>query len=253
MSTSQPSESARQQKANTAPVFGAADPSWHSANSRTGQRTEYVLLASILLAALSYWAPWIDHRTAALKLSGQDLGEFVKFIPDLRVQAPYPRQLFYLPPFICATSLVLMASNRALAFPRTLRVGMLALSLLILPGLLQPVWGHPRDLFTPEFRLQGIALLAGLATIAAHGLFRHLAPRALDAILGSMALIALLPTQWAFWTARPHIWAVYDTPTVHLGWGLWLGMGAWLGIAAICTARLYHDARMTSSPNTGQS
>ena len=254
MSTNGKSESAKQQDANAAPRSAAASPSLPVVTSRAGWNVDYALLALLLLAALSYWAPWIDHRTAALKLSGQDLGEFVKFIPALRTaQRSFPRQLFYLPPLVCAGSLVLLAANRSLSYPRALRVGMLALSLLLLPGLLPPVWGHPKDLFTSEFRLQGIALLVGLATIAGHGLFRRLTPQALTAILGSMALVALVPTQWVFWTARPHIWTAYDTPTVRLGWGLWLGFAAWLGVAAICAAWLHHDARTLSSPNMGQS
>ena len=254
MSTNGTSAPTKPQDANAAPSLAAAGPSSAVATSWTGWHVDYVLLALLFLAALSYWAPWIDHRTAALKLSGQDLGEFIKFIPALRMaQRSFPRQLFYLTPLVCAGSLVLLASNQGRSYPRALRVGMLALSLLLLPGLLPPVWGHPKDLFAPEFRLQGIALLVGLAAIAGHGLFRRLSPRALAATLGSMALVTLVPTQWVFWTARPHIWTAYDTPTVRLGWGLWLGIAAWLGVAATCAAWFRQDARTISSPHRGQS
>ena len=222
--------------------------------NRTGYQVDYVLLVLLVLAALSCWAPWVDHRTAALKLSGQDLGEFVKFVPALRTaQRPFPRQLFYLPPFLCAVSLVLLAANGALVYPTALRVGMLLGALLVLPGLLPPVWGHPRDLFASEFRLQGIALLVGLAVIASHGLFRRLAQRVLTAILGAMALAAVVPTQWAFWAARPHIWAVYDTPSAHLGWGLWLSAAAWLCTAITCAVSLRQHTPGSSIPVTGPS
>jgi hypothetical protein len=204
----------------------------------------YLLLVAILLAALSYWAPWVDHDTAALKLSGQDLGEFVKFIPDIRRgHMRFPRQLFYLPPFVCVACLVLLSTNRQVPYPRWLRVGTLALAVLLLPGLLPPVWGHPRDLFTQEFRLQGIALILGLLLIAAHGAFRRLSPRTLSLALGASAFVGLIPAQWAFWAIRPHIWAAYNTPTVRLGWGLWLDIVAWLSLLA--AAALLYKSKTT--------
>jgi hypothetical protein len=202
----------------------------------------YLLLAAILLAALSYWAPWVNHSTAALKLSGQDLGEFAKFIPDIRRgHMRFPRQLFYLPPFVCVACLVLLSTNRQLPYPRWLRVVMLALAVLLLPGLLPPVWGHPKDLFTQEFRLQGIAFILGLLLIAAHGVFRVLSLRTLSLALVVLALIGLIPAQWAFWAIRPRIWAAYNTPTVHLGWGLWLDIVAWVGLLAV--AALFYRSR----------
>ena len=213
----------------------------------SGQSTTtigYLLLVAILLAALSYWAPWVDHDTAALKLSGQDLGEFVKFVPDIRRgQLRFPRQLFYLPPFACVVCLVLLSTNRQLPYPRWLRVGVLALAVLLLPGLLPPVWGHPRDLFTREFRLQGIALILGLLLIAVHGAFRRLSLRTLSLALVVLALVGLIPAQWAFWAIRPRIWAAYNTPTVHLGWGLWLDIVAWLSL--LVAAALLHRSRNT--------
>ncbi len=56
-----------------------------------------------MLATVGYYGPWIVHKTAALTLTGSDMGEFVKFLPgvldgSLRVM----RQLFYLPPMAVA-------------------------------------------------------------------------------------------------------------------------------------------------------
>jgi hypothetical protein len=191
-------------------------------------------LLFVILAAVGYWGPWVDHDAAALQLSGQDLGEFVKFIPEIsNGQIKFPRQLLYLPPLVCTICVVLLAVNRHLACPRWLRVAMLGLALLLLPGLLPPVWGHPRELFSAEYRLQGIALVLGLAVVLAHGPFRNLSLFALTTTLGALALIGLLPAQGAFWAVRPHIWAAYGTPTIRLGWGLWLSMAAWLGLFVV--------------------
>jgi hypothetical protein len=192
----------------------------------------YLLFAVLLLAAAAYWGPWVDHDAAALKLSGQDMGEFVKFIPEISArQVRFPRQLFYLPPFVCAICMVLLAANRHLVYPRWLRVGMLGLAVILLPGLLPPVWSHPKEWFATEYRLQGIALALGAMTIMAHGLFRNVSTPTLALILGVLALTGLVPVQWAFWAIKPRVWAVYDTPTIRLGWGLWLGIAAWVGLA----------------------
>ncbi len=199
--------------------------------SRTGSVLAWSILALLALALAAYWLPWIDHQSAALKLCGQDLGEFVKFLPQIRRgQMQFPRQVFYLPPLVAALSFVLLSTNRQLDYPRWARIVVLVLAILALPGLLPPVWGHPRDLFTAEFRLQGIALVLGLLAVLSHGIWKGLSLRLVGWSLGILALLALVPTQWAFWTIRPHIWQAYNTPTIHLGWGLLLEIAAWLGV-----------------------
>ncbi|MBN1934720.1 MAG: hypothetical protein JW934_08635 [Anaerolineae bacterium] len=192
----------------------------------------YLLFASLLLGALSYWLPWVDHPTAALKLSGQDMGEFIKFIPAFRNgEVKFGRQLFYLPPLVCTLSLTLIGINRHLPYPRWLRIAALGIALLLLPGLLPPVWGTPKDWFTAEFRWQGVALILGALFVLAHGAFRRLPLRRLTVSLILLALIGLLPAQWALWRIKPYVWAVYGTPTIRLGWGLWLHWIAWIGAA----------------------
>ena len=37
-----------------------------------------------LLAFLGYVGPWVDHRVAGLAVLGLDLGEYVKFLPQVR-------------------------------------------------------------------------------------------------------------------------------------------------------------------------
>jgi hypothetical protein len=183
---------------------------------------------ALLLAAAAYWLPWVGHPTAALKLSGQDLGEFVKFVPE--IGPSFPRQIFYIPPLFCTLCLVLLAANHETQYPRWLRVGLLACALLLLPGLLPPAWGHPRELFMPEFRLQGLAVVIGALVILGHGLLRLIPGRGLPWTVGALALVALVLPQAAFWTVKGRVWAIYATPSIHLGWGLWLHIAAWMGV-----------------------
>jgi hypothetical protein len=219
----------------------------------------YALLVALLLAAGTYWAPWIDHDAAALRLTGQDMGEFVKFLPASQQSAEVgrwaqtsehlPRQLFYLPPLVGAVCLTLLASSQRLAYPRWLRVSTLVCAALLLLGLLPPAWGHPRELFAGEFRLQGIALLLGSLLVLGHGLFRKLALRSLSASVGVLALVALLSAQGAFWLVLPRIWTAYNTPTIALGWGLWLHIAAWATTIALA-AWLGINGRISSAGRT---
>jgi hypothetical protein len=194
----------------------------------------YALLAALLLTTIAYWAPWVDHGAAALRLSGQDLGEFVKFLPQFRRGVErFPRQVFYLPAFAGTCALVILAVARHLSYPRWLRLVLLVWALLLLPGLLPPAWGRVGDLLVPEFRLQGLALLAGGLLIAAHALLRPLPPAAFGPVLSVLVLAGLVPAQIAFWTVRPRIWAAYATPSLRPGWGLWLHLVSWLAVLAL--------------------
>jgi hypothetical protein len=193
----------------------------------------YLLLASLLLAAASYWAPWIDHDAAALRLTGQDMGEFVKFLPASREghqnvrKGQVPRQLFYVPPLVSGLCLVLLAANAQLGYPIWLRAVLIGWSALLLLGLLPPVWGHPRELIAGDFRLQGYALVLGILLVLGHGLFRKLSLGVLVSLVSILSATALSITQSAFWLIRPRLWAAGNSPTLSLGWGLWLHIAAW--------------------------
>lgn len=206
----------------------------------------HLLLAALVLAAVSYWAPWIDHDAAALRLTGQDMGEFAKFLPSLQEPAkgPFkgrvPRQLFYTPPFVCAICLTWLAANQQFGYPRWLRVVVLVCAALLLLGLLPPVWGHPKELLAGEFRLQGYALIFGMLLILGHGLFRQIPLSALAITVSALSLFALASSQGAFWLIHPRLWAAYNTPTLSLGWGLWLHIAAWaasIGLGTYIYAR----------------
>jgi hypothetical protein len=214
--------------------------------------TDALLLIALLAAAAAYWAPWVGHPSAALKLSGQDLGEFVKFIPT--VGPTFPRQLFYLPPLVCSLCLVLLSSvrgcstERGVGYPRWVRAGMLAGALLLLPGLLPPAWGHPKELLTPEFRLQGLAVIAGLTAVLGHGLLHRIPMQVTRLLVVSLSALALVLPQAAFWLIRSRLWSVYNTPAIHLGWGLWLHLVAWLVVMVAAWWASTHETAAVKSP-----
>jgi hypothetical protein len=215
--------------------------------SRTGfpglSAISYLLLGALVLGGLAYWLPWIDHRAAALKLSGQDLGEFNKFVPALQGESLGAlRNVLYLPPLASAACLALLVANRRISYPKYVRMSALALALFLLSGLLPPVWGRPRDLFAPQYRLQSTAAMFGASLVLAHGLFRRVQLVSLAWVTAVLSVLALLPTVCAFWIAWPAIWTAYDSPSIHLGWGLALHMMSWvstlvLAVLMLCLTR----------------
>ena len=94
-----------------------------------------------VLTIIGYHGPWIAHQTAALTLSGVDMGEFVKFLPSvLDGSLKVTRQLFYLPPAVVAVGVAILAGSRWLRFPWLLRLPMLAVAVLASLQLLPPAW-----------------------------------------------------------------------------------------------------------------
>jgi hypothetical protein len=176
-----------------------------------------------VVAAIGYFGPWIGHPTAALTLSGVDLGEFVKFLPDvLDGSLQVMRQLFYLPPFAIVVSVALLIGLRQLGYPWSLRVLALILAVLVSLQLLPPAWS-PSGLMTPEFYPQTIALGVCWLLLAVFWFLGSL-PAWLGGSLSAMiSLTATVLPAWQFFAVKPSINRVYGTaPTV--GWGLWVCM-----------------------------
>lgn len=182
-----------------------------------------------LLASVGYFGPWITHETAALTLTGVDLGEFVKFLPvgeSVRVV----RQLFYLPPLAVVLGIALLVGSRRLGFPWLLRLLMLALAVPVSLQLLPPAWS-PASLLTPEFRLQTLTLGVCWLLLAGFWLLGWLPPRLAGILSASLALGAALLAAWQFLTVKPAIDAVYGTPP-PVGWGFWVCLVGLIAVAA---------------------
>jgi len=127
------------------------------------------LILGLALAIVGYFGSWVDHKTAALVLTGQDMGEFVKFLPEVRDgTAPMIREFFYLPPFAAALSLILLAASKRLAYPLVVRSVMLLAVLGLAWAMLPPVW-TPQLLVMSEFRKQTVAIAFCLLLTCPHG------------------------------------------------------------------------------------
>jgi hypothetical protein len=188
-----------------------------------------------LLAAVGYYGPWIDYSTAALTLSGVDIGEFVKFLPGvLEGSLAVIRQLFYLPPVAIVLSVALLVGSRQLRYPWPFRVLMLGLAIPVSMQLLPPAWS-PDSLRTAEFRAQTIALGVCWLALASFWLWGSLPAWLTGSLSASLALAALVLSVWQFGLAKPAIDGVYRT-AASFGWGFYLCQA---GLASIAVASVW--------------
>jgi len=226
----------------------------HESNSQSSfsLKKQIVLVFGLALAIVGYFGPWVDHKTAALVLTGQDMGEFVKFLPEVRAgTAPMIREFFYLPPFAAALCLILLMASKRLTYPLVVRAVMLLAVLGLAWAMLPPVW-TPQLLVTAEFRKQTVAIAFCLLLLIIHPVLRYLPPRrcpepvacpehsrregltavalrqpfdfaqgrAQDTAMTVLALLGAAPPLWQFFAIREAVNRAYGWP-VQVGWGLW--------------------------------
>jgi hypothetical protein len=198
-----------------------------------------------LLAAMGYWGPWISHPTAALTLSGVDMGEFVKFLPAVQDGSLHVvRQLFYLPPLVVVVSIALMVGLRRLRYAWPLRVLFLLFAIPVSLQLLPPAWS-PASLMTGEFRVQTLALGLCWLLLAGFWLLGRLPPWLAGSLAAALALAALALSAWQFLLVKPAIDEVYGLPPLP-GWGLALCL-AGLATMALASILLVVRTRARSS------
>ena len=186
------------------------------------------LIAAGLLGLAGYFGPWVAHRAAGLVVSGLDLGEYVKFIPQVMSgQIAIRREIFYLPLFAGSVIASLLASRRSL--PPWVRALLGLGAILLALALLPPAWS-PAALRTPEFRLQTAGLIFCLIMVPAIILTRHLPDRLVLVLIALLALPAAILPAWGFLDVRPAIAALYRQP-LRMGWGFWAELIGFLLVA----------------------
>ena len=202
-----------------------------SHHGESNLKSQIVLILGLVLAIVGYFGPWVDHKTAALVLTGQDMGEFVKFLPEVRAgTAPMIREFFYLPPFVVALCLILLMASKRSAYPLVVRAVMLLAVLGLAWAMLPPVW-TPQLLVTAEFRKQTVAIAFCLLLLIIHPLLRYLPPRLTAMTIMVLALLGAGPFLWQFFAIREAVNRAYGWP-VQVGWGLWVTVLGFLIVMA---------------------
>jgi len=208
-----------------------------SHQGESNSKSQIVLILGLALAIVGYFGPWVDHKTAALVLTGQDMGEFVKFLPEVRAgTAVMIREFFYLPPFAAALCLILLMASKRLAYPLVVRAIMLLAVLGLAWAMLPPVW-TPQLLVTAEFRKQTVAIAFCLLLLIVHPILRHFPSRLTAAAMTALAFLGAGPPLWQFFAIREAVNRAYGWP-VQVGWGLWVTvLGFFIFMAGAVSAR----------------
>ena len=190
-------------------------------------RQQTILYASLTAILLAYWLVWLPGPVAGLQLIGLEMGEWVKFLPEVRAgQISTGRDLFYLPPIL----LGLLVALVTVGWPNRwqtwfVRLVAIAVSWLAFPSL-DAIRFEPRSEWLLRLVLVGMVVLVAVAT---YGLRGKIAA-ALPPLLAVIALAgAILPT-WAYLAMRPAIINALARP-VGFGPGFWLN-GLGFGVAA---------------------
>ena len=172
-----------------------------------------------LLALAGYFGPWVDHNVAGLAILGLDLGEYVKFLPDVRSgQISLWREGFYLPLVAVSLTFSLYTFRPELRYRWPVRALLLATAAVAALNLLPPAW-TPQRMLTPEFHQQAIALVICLTAMAVSPLLALL-PRWMAALLAATlcGLAAVVPV-WQFGRVLPAIGVLYNH-VLWPGWGV---------------------------------
>jgi hypothetical protein len=207
---------------------------------REGDYTLYALRSTLFSVAatavlLAYFLPWLPHPAVGLRLIGLEMGEWVKFLPQVQSgEVAAGRNLFYLPPITLGLMLALWTAGWPNGRWQTWVMRGLAVfvSLLAFPAL-----EAIRDEPSGEWLLR-LLLIAGVALVAVlSGLGGRLPARLPWLLIFLLALPgAALPT-WAYLAVRPVI-ADWLRAPIGIGPGVWLNLLGHLGLGLVALPRL---------------
>jgi hypothetical protein len=189
----------------------------------------WLRLFGLALVIAGYFGPWVDHKTAALTVTGFELAEFAKFFPQVQGGAvSITRELFYLP---LVTVLILFAllAGRTAVRPVRLIVPLFATVLLlvallpysVVDGVRQALTAHSPLTLDPQHTGQLALVVAGVILTLLTPLVRRFPRRLQSTLVVMLALVGAIPALWQFVLLRPLVVALYGgNEPPGLGWGL---------------------------------
>ncbi len=193
------------------------------------------LVGAGLIGLAGYLGPWVPHAAAGLVVSGLDLAEYVKFLPQWAAgQIRMPREVFYLPLLATSVGASLLGSRRRLPTWARWLLGLAAIPTAL--AMLPPAWS-PAALASPEFRLQTLLIFLCLALVPGVLLTRYLPYRLVMVVIGLLALMAAIWPAWGFLQVLAPINELYRHP-VGPGWGFWATSFGFLIAAFLATAEI---------------
>jgi hypothetical protein len=188
----------------------------------------------VTLALLGYFLPWLPHPAAGLRLIGLEMGEWTKFLPQMRSgELGISPDTFYLPPITLALILALVTAH----WPNGRWQSWLARLLAVGFGLLAlPAWEVMRD--EPPANWRARLFLVGLVAVVAFtiGLAQRAPRRLIGGVIAVIAIAGALVPFWAYLVVRPVIAQLLGAE-LGIGPGLWLSLVGHLLVAAMALER----------------
>jgi len=172
----------------------------------------WLRLLGLVFIIVGYFGSWVPHKTAALTVTGFELAEFAKLLPQVQDGVvPVTRELFLAPLIAAAILLGFLAQPANQPTNKLLILAAILLALAALP---------PYQFFlAPQYRRQLILATGGLLLVLLTSLARRLPRRARGVLIVLLALAGAVPALWQFALLHPLVVALYNEP-LGLGWGL---------------------------------
>ena len=180
----------------------------------------WLVPTGIALTFVAYFMVWMPNQAAALSIIGQEIGEWVKFLPEVRArQVALGRNWFYAPPLTLATLTLLWTRGWASRWQSWLM--RLVAFVLCWPAVpvITLILNEPRS----EWLLR-VGLVAAIAILSlAVGWLERLTPHV---VIGSVCLLGIfggLMPLLAYLVHRPIITQYLNAP-VGVGIGVWANL-----------------------------
>jgi hypothetical protein len=199
-----------------------------------------LLWLAFTLILVGYLMVWPPQPVVGLSLLGLEMGEWIKFLPQVQAGNLPDRNLFYLPPILLGLMMILWTAewpnNRWQTW--TLRGLAFTVSLLSFPAL-EAIRDEPSDQW-----LLRIALIGFVGLTAVLSPFLKMLPtKALSLLLLTLALLGVSFPTWAYLAVRPVIANLLRTD-IGIGPGLLLHIiGNLLVILAALLALLHRPPK----------
>lgn len=198
---------------------------------------ETLLKLGFTAILLAYLLVWLPQPIVGLSFIGLELGEWVKFIPQVRSgEIAADRNLFYIPPITLSLMMILWTASWPNRRWQTWLMRALALlvAFLAFPAV-EAILDEPADQW-----LLRIGLIGGVVVVALFiPLLRHLPENKVEMLTWSgiclLALVGLALPTWAYLSFMPVISDLIGQ-NVGIGPGVWLNIG---GNLAVVLSALY--------------
>lgn len=218
-------------------------------DQRIGQ---FVLRLGFTAVLLGYLLVWLPQPVVGLSLIGLEMGEWIKFLPEVQEGTIFPgRNAFYLPPITLSLILIMWTarwpSNRWKTW--AMRATAVLVALLAFPAI-ESILGEPRDQWL--LRLGLITGVFALALLSPY--FKRLPVKWQGAgplvIILLLSLVGMLFPTWMFFALRPVLESLFRTE-ISFGIGAWLNLMGHLTIAVVVAYLLLGTSKR--SPGNFQS